>query len=185
MKSAFVVQAVLLLTIAVVGMPLASERPTFHPAPVTATPRRSQPNITITATPSPTPTCTPTDTLTPTSHPGPPTLIAPENGALLPQPVPPHEWHFVWSARTGPCWSSIGVSGPGGRGFYAEISWRINGGYQHTYTQTEYLPDDALTPWCWSVSVTCPLGNNHSDIYTFSVEPAFHSFLPVLLKDDG
>jgi len=127
-------------------------------------------------------------TWTPTSMPGPPTLIAPEDGALLPQPVPPHQWHFAWAARYGPCWSSIWIRGPGGRSIWAEVNWWPNG-YQYVYTQTEYLPDDALKPWGWWVTVDCPLGHNTSETRTFSVMPAawfkFRFFMPILLKESG
>src|SRR3990170_876192 len=83
---------------------------------------------TVTGYPTRTPTLTPTATLpgtptftpTPTSQPGPPTLIYPADGGLLPQPVPPGEWYFEWSARHGPCDTTIGISGPGGRTIYAE-----------------------------------------------------------------
>lgn len=126
-------------------------------------------------------------TPTPTSMPGPPILIEPENGALLPQPVPPGEWRFLWSARMGPCHCHIDISGPGGRSISAEVNY-WPAGYQYVYTQTLHLPDDALTPWYWSVRVDCPAGNNYSETRTFSVAPApvfdFRYLLPVLVNDN-
>ena len=159
-------------------------------AGATAAQHRTRPFISSTPSRSPTPTVSATPkplvTPTPTSMPGLPTLIAPEDGAVLPQPVPPHRWHFIWEARYGPCWGSIWIRGPGRRSIWAEVNWWPNG-YQYVYTQTEYLPDDALKPWGWSVTVDCPRGHNVSETRTFSVTPAswfnFRFFLPILRKD--
>jgi hypothetical protein len=132
---------------------------------------------TATSTPTPTPTATPTTistntpTYTPTSMPGPPWLIQPADGALLPQPVPPDEWYFSWGARTGPCSCDIEIEGPGGRRVWAHVSYSY-GYYEYHYTTTQYLPDDALAPWFWWVEVYCPLGYNRSETRTFSVMPA-------------
>jgi len=59
------------------------------------------PTRTPTLTPTATLPGTPTITPTPTSyhHPDPPILVYPKDGGLLPQPVPPGEWFFEWSAR--------------------------------------------------------------------------------------
>jgi hypothetical protein len=123
-----------------------------------------------TPTATPTATATWTPTWTPTSHPGPPILYEPADGATLPQPVPPGEWLFRWSARTGPCTSGVGIRGPGGRHIG---SGPISGGpLEYRYTSDEYLPDDALGPWTWGVGVTCPLGTNQSETRTFWVERA-------------
>ena len=126
-------------------------------------------------------------TPTPTSEPGPPILLEPEDGALLPQPVPPDEWRFLWSARTGPCHCHINISGPGGRSISAEVNYWPDG-YQYIYTQTQYLPEDALTPWYWSVDVHCPDVGKHSETWTFSVMPApvfdFQCLLPFIVKDN-
>src|SRR3990172_9251691 len=83
-----------------------------HPPAVS--PVRSQmPSL----TPASASTPVPTPSLTPTSLPGAPQLIQPGDGAVLPQPVPPDEWFFSWTARTGPCHGAITVVGPGGRRF--------------------------------------------------------------------
>ena len=136
--------------------------------------------------PSPTYTAPPTVTVTPTSMPGPPTLIAPAAGAVLPQPVSPNQWHFTWSARTGPCYSTINIDGPGGRHISAQVDYKPN--YQYVYTQTETLPDDALTPWLWSVGVVCnQTDSNHSEIRSFFVAPVlgynFRTYLPMIMQN--
>jgi hypothetical protein len=129
---------------------------------------------------------TPTPTQTPTSHPGVPTLIAPANGALLPQPVPPFQWTFTWIARTGPCRGCIWILGPDDRFIEATVQYKGQG-YQYTFTRTELLPDEALSPWIWTVFVDCPLGHNQSETRRFSVMPAawftYIHFLPLVLKD--
>lgn len=125
----------------------------------------------VTPTPASSPTVTPT--VTPTSVPGPPILHYPPDGAVLPQPVPPNEWYFSWTARMGPCYSRIDIDGPGGRRLgeeYGPPPYRY--GSELRYSTDEYLPDDALGPWHWGVGVICPLGGNHSEQRTFWVEPA-------------
>jgi len=117
-----------------------------------------------------TPTATATVTPTPTSMPGPPTLLQPANGALLPQPVPPDEWYFSWEAKRGPCSCTISIEGPGERKLGAIVHWEV--GYEYHYTTTQYLPADALAPWYWWVQVTCPGVINRSETRTFSVMPA-------------
>ena len=130
------------------------------------------PSFTSTLLPTNTATITPTPTPTPTSTsiPGPPILIAPSDGAYLPQPVPPGEWNFSWDARTGPCYCIITINGPG-----RHISTYVNYGfgyppYQFHYTG-DFIPDDALSPWFWYVEIWCPLGQNISELRTFSVLP--------------
>jgi len=125
---------------------------------------------TATGTPA---TATPTHTPTPTSMPGPPVLYAPADGAVLPQPVAPNEWHFTWGARAGPCCCHISITGPGGRQLGAScIPFYPIMAYEYRYSTTEYLPDDALGPWHWAVAVVCPLGSNYSESRTFWVERA-------------
>jgi len=51
----------------------------------------------LTPTAIPVPSITPT----PTSHPGPPELIEPEDGATLPQPVSPDEWYLPGMCEEG------------------------------------------------------------------------------------
>jgi hypothetical protein len=127
----------------------------------------------------PTPTPTPSASPTPTSMPGPPSLSYPPDGALLPQPVSPNEWHFSWSARTGPCYSGVSIHGPGYRCLgVSNILWP----YEFQYTSDRFLPDDALGPWTWSAFVQCPLGSNYSEVHTFWVEPAHRIFLPFIQK---
>ena len=126
----------------------------------------------VTSTLPPTNTATMSPTPTSSSMPGIPTLIAPLNGANLPQPVPPDVWYFLWHARAGPCHSIITINGPGGR----QISAYVNYGfgyppYEFHYTG-DYIPDDALSPWFWHVVIWCPLGQNISETHTFSVLPA-------------
>ncbi|RPH62265.1 MAG: hypothetical protein EHM81_02575, partial [Chloroflexi bacterium] len=122
------------------------------------------------STPTPTLTATRTPTLTLTSHPGQPTLLAPDNGAVLPQPVAPNQWHFAWDARKGPCYCTITIQGPG-----VQISQQVNyydpGGYTFVYQQPTPFADNQLSPWSWAVGVTCPLGSNGSGPRAFSVAP--------------
>ena len=180
----------LLICTALSGVLIIVSASATQSAGTTVAQHRMRPFISSTPSHSLAPTLSlipkPSVTLTPTSMPGPPTLIAPEDGALLPQPVPPHRWHFIWAARMGPCWGSIWIRGPGRRSIWAAVNWWPNG-YQYVYTQTQYLPDDALKPWGWSVTVDCPLGHNYSETHTFSVMPAswfrFRFFLPILLKN--
>lgn len=158
--------------------PTATRRPTRTPS-FTATPTETvMPTLPATSTP------TRTVTLTPTSHPGPPTLVAPAEGALLPQPVSPHEWRFTWDARYGPCYCSVSIEGPGGRTIQAGPIYPTPQppGYEYRYTGDEYLPDDALGPWQWSVVVTCPQASNQSETRTFNVERAHWDYLPLLSR---
>jgi len=143
---------------------------THTPTPANTPTATETPTETPTATPTSTPTATATATATPTSMPGPPTLIQPANGALLPQPVPPDEWYFSWEAKRGPCSCTISIDGPGGRQLWAIVHWEV--GYEYNYTTTQYLPAEALTPWSWWVQVICPGGINRSETRTFSVMPA-------------
>ena len=144
---------------------------------------RSAPTPTPTSTPTLTPTHTPTvtPTPTPTSIPGPPALIQPADDAVLPQPVSPNEWYFSWDARRGPCLCAIYIRGPGGRHLGDNyVPWQE--GYEYRYTTDEYLPDDALGPWYWGVSVHCPLANNYSETRIFWVEQApTRVYLPLLM----
>lgn len=147
-------------------------------APVTPVPLAPENRVLTSAmpaisasTPASTDTATSTPTHTPTSQPGPPALYAPEDGAVLPQPVPPNEWEFHWQARMGPCYTTLGVGGPpGGVGF--SVTRYPYEGYSYRYTTDEYIPNNALGPYHWSVGVVCPLGTNHSESRTFWVEPA-------------
>ncbi len=152
---------------------------------ITPTPPPYQ--VRIDSIPSPTYTVPPTVTGTSTSIPGPPTLIEPAAGAVLPQPVPPNQWHFTWSARDGPCYCTINIDGPGGRHISAQVDY-LPYGYQYVYTQTETLPDDALSPWLWSVGVLCnQTDSNHSEIRSFFVAPAlgynFRTYLPMIMQN--
>jgi len=145
---------------------------------------------TVAVTPSQPMPSQPTPTPTSTAIPGPPELVYPEDGALLPQPVPPFQWRFTWRARTHDCLCVIYINGPGGRhisDYIYYLPYDYPYGYQYIYTQTEYLPDDALTPWDWKARVNCPLASRESVTRTFSVMPAawfMHIyFLPIILKD--
>ena len=131
--------------------------------------------------PNSAPTMTPmvTVTPTPTSMPGPPQLLQPDDGALLPQPVSPQGWYFAWAARTGPCLCSISIEGPGGRHIW---QGGIKYPHEYRYTTDEFLPDDALGPWYWSIYIVCGMGSNHSEWYSFWVEPAHRLYLPLVRK---
>jgi len=109
------------------------------------------------------PTTTPTNT--PTSMPGPPTLIAPSTGVTLLQPVPPDEWLFQWSARTGPCYSTLTADGPNGWKISAYVQYKPN--YEYHYTRTAEFPPSASGQWNWHVRVQCPSGGNDSKVRTF------------------
>ena len=85
--------------------------------------------------------------------------------------MPPGEWYFEWEARHGPCLTWIGISGPGGRGLYAER--RSEEAYEFQFVTDTLLPDDALGPWYWRVGVECPLGYNYSELRTFFVRSAY------------
>ncbi|MFQ5343242.1 MAG: hypothetical protein ACE5F6_17015, partial [Anaerolineae bacterium] len=158
--------------------PTATRRPTRTPSSTTAPTETVVPTLPATGTP------TGTITPTPTSHPGPPTLVAPAEGAVLSQPVSPHEWYFTWDARYGPCYCFISIEGPGGRTIQAGPIYPTpqSPGYEYRYTANEYLPDDALEPWQWSVVVTCPQASNQSEARTFKVERAHWDYLPLLAK---
>ena len=133
------------------------------PFPISPTPTELPPTGSLTASPNP-------RTYTPTSMPGPATLIAPADGATLPQPVAPSQWTFSWSGRTGPCYSTITIQGPGGRRLGSGyIPWQNTQGYSYTYSTTEPLPDDALGPWAWFVEIHCPGGTSRSLTRTFRV----------------
>ena len=124
--------------------------------------------------PTNTPTIVSAVTPSPTSQPGPPTLIAPADNAVLPQPVAPGAWNFAWEGRAGPCFGGINIDGPGGRHVESYgIAPSYNGPtYIYTYTTTEYLPNDALGPWHWHAGIGCPLGSSGSETRTFWVAPA-------------
>jgi len=125
---------------------------------------------------------TPTNTATPTSQPGVPLLISPADGDLLPQPVSPNFWKFEWSARTGPCRQILDISGPEGRHLHFETP---NLSYQ--YQTNQYIPETALEPWYWRVTVQCPLGYAISEKREFHVmniprTPPPPSFTPTYTK---
>jgi TolB protein len=129
-------------------------------------------------------TSKPTPSITPTSLPGPPQLIQPVDGAVLPQPVYPDGWVFSWTARTGPCHATITIEGPGGLHLGDEyIDW-YTAGYRYTYMATEYFSGDVLDPWYWYVEVICPSGSNRSEQREFWVEASpIPSPLPPSLPD--
>jgi hypothetical protein len=148
---------------------------------------------TVTGWPSPTPTVTPSPILpgtpsptpTETSYPGPPVLIFPPDGALLPQPVSPDEWYFSWSADCGACFVGISIHGPDGRVIGDETDW-LN---EYHYSTDTYLPDDALGPWTWRVWAWKQLGSSVSETRTFWVQsatvkfkPPFHWYLPGVVQ---
>jgi len=110
------------------------------------------------------PTDTPTLTATSTSQPGVPILISPADGELLPQPVWPYFWKFVWYARTGPCVQLLDIWGPEGRHLHFET---VDLSYQ--YQANRYIPVSALEPWYWQVTVQCPLGSAVSEKREFHV----------------
>jgi hypothetical protein len=115
--------------------------------------------------------------------PAPPTLLEPADGEVLPQPVQPYEWRFVWDACREPCVSHLVIEGPGGRYISAEPTPpSTNGYYEFRYTGDEYLPDQALAPWHWHVSVCRQSYCNSSERRTFSVEPAHFVYLPVIMR---
>ncbi len=126
--------------------------------------------------PTPTPTLVPISTPTPTpsttAQPGPPTLLAPANGAVLTQPVSPNEWLFHWNARTGPCHSSLHASGPNGYSIDAFVDWQTSspGPYSYHYTRTVPFPANAFGAWTWQVMVSCPLGIAQSETRTFYLQ---------------
>ena len=130
------------------------------------------------ASPTPTPTLTPTQTSTftltpsPTSMPGPPTLLAPANGAVLKQPVDSNEWLFHWSARTGPCHSSFSAEGPNGYSIGAQVYYQTSspGPYSYHYTRTVPFPAAAYGLWTWHAIVVCPLGSAQSETRTFYLD---------------
>jgi len=143
------------------------------------------PTQTPTFTPSPIIPGTPTPTDTPTSYPGPPVLIFPPDGALMPQPVAPEEWYFSWIADCGYCWSTISIKGPGGRA----ISEDTGSSHEYHYSTDTFLPDDALGPWTWTVGVCKQLGCNQSETRTFWVRsatvtpiPEFRRYLPGVVQ---
>lgn len=145
----------------------------------------SWPTQTPTVTPSPLPPGVPSPTPTETSYPGPPSLIFPPDGALMPQPVSPEDWYFRWSADCGACTSSILIKGPGGREIYEYTEWS----HEFQYTADTFLPDDALGPWTWSVGVCKQLGCNGSETRTFWVQsvtvkttPEFLWYLPSVVQ---
>jgi hypothetical protein len=149
----------------------------------TATPTQT-PTATHTPTAIPTipmPTSTPTPTST--SIPGPPTLIEPQDEAVLPQPVAPQEWLFTWDACRGPCLCYLVIEGPGGRYISQDsIPPPTTGYYQYHYTQDAYLPDDAVGPWYWHVSVCRYAQCNASERRSFWVRPAHVVYLPIIVQ---
>jgi hypothetical protein len=117
----------------------------------------------------PTPTVALAPTATPTGMPDRPVLMHPPEGVVMPQPLPPDTWYFLWDAARGACETAIRIDGPGGRRIEERnIQWQI--GYEFEYSGDEQVPDDALGPWHWRVSVTCPQGGNASEVRTFWVQ---------------
>lgn len=153
---------------------------TVTPTPTATLPRATlTPTSTTTSTLTPTPTSTaypapstPTRTPSPTSQPGPPTLLAPANGAVLAQPVNPNEWLFHWSARTGPCYSSFSASGPNGYSISAYVHYQTSapGPYAYHYTRTVPFPAAAFGLWTWRVMVICPAGSAQSETRPFYLQ---------------
>jgi hypothetical protein len=143
-----------------VELPPLAETPTYTMVPtVTGWPSQT-PTITPTAILPGTPAPTPTET----SYPGPPILISPPDGALMPQPVPPEEWYFKFQPCYPPTWCGIDITGPGGR----QISALVDSG-EYRYITDTYLPEDALGPWFWGVWICRQLGCNHSETRAFWV----------------
>lgn len=143
------------------------------------------PTQTPTVTPSPLPPGVPSPTPTETSYPGPPSLIFPPDGALMPQPVSPQDWYFWWSANCGACLGTIYIHGPGGREIKEYTEWA----QEFRYTADTFLPDDALGPWYWGVGVCRQLGCNVSETRTFwvrsvtiSTTPEFLWYLPGVVQ---
>jgi hypothetical protein len=126
----------------------------------------------------------PAITPTPTSLPAPPTLIAPVTGITLLQPVAPNEWFFQWSARTGPCYSTLSADGPNGWKIAASVQYGLGQPpYEYYYTRTEEFPSSALGQWVWNVRINCPLGSNTSEVRTFyflTATLAYPTFLPII-----
>lgn len=126
----------------------------------------------------------PAITPTPTSMPGPPTLIAPTTGITLPQPVLPDEWLFQWWARTGPCYSTLSVVGPNGWQIFDTVQYRSSQPpYEYHYTRTAEFPSSALGQWIWHVRVECPLGSADSEVRTFYLVTTtliYSTFLPII-----
>lgn len=58
----------------------------------------------------------------------------------------------------------IFIEGPGGRTIQAGPIYPTPQppGYEYRYAGNEYLPDDVLGPWQWSVVVTCPEASDQS-----------------------
>lgn len=121
------------------------------------------------ASPTKTPLLTKTPTPTSSSVPYPPTLIAPADNAVLPQPVAPNEWVFRWQGR--PCVYKISIYGPD-RLIEGIVN---NGAMEYHYSTDTYIPDDALTGWTWNVRINCPQGSQFSETRSFSVLPALTS----------
>jgi hypothetical protein len=127
----------------------------------------------------------PAITPTPTSMPGPPTLLAPATGITLPQPVSPGEWLFQWSARTGPCYSILTAGGPNGWKISAVVQYGLGQPpYEYHYTRTAEFPPSALGQWMWHVGVVCPLGSTASEVRTFHLVTTtllYSTFLPSII----
>ena len=115
-------------------------------------------------------TATPSLTVTPSSMPGPPELISPQDGAVLPQPVAPGLWDFWWNTKSW-CSQVLYIEGPNG----VQLAFPANSEFQ--YQSNEYIPDESLSPWYWWVSVGCFAGSNISEKRMFSVQP-IHSPTP-------
>jgi hypothetical protein len=112
---------------------------------------------------------TPTVTPTPTSIPGPPSLIAPENDTVLPQPIPPRTWGFYWKARTGPCSGGIEITGPEGWFHSADVDYDSHLGiYTYMYASPASVPAGTYE---WQTSVLCGFYGNLSEVRRFVVEP--------------
>ena len=164
-----------------VDIPALTRTPTYTMVPTVT----GWPSQTPTITPSATLPGTPPPTLTETSYPGPPILISPPDGALMPQPVPPEGWYFTWDADCGVCLSGIHISGPGGREIYEDTGWS----QEYQYITDTFLPEDALGPWFWTVGVCKQLGCNFSETRTFWVRsatvtptPEFRRYLPDVVQ---
>lgn len=167
------------------GRPALAQQDTATPAATGTVPAPASATVSPTSTPTVTPTATPSATTTSTfgQWQGAPTLVRPDDGAELPQPIDGEEWRFEWTAP------NHGICGYNGAlvTLLDPLGWQVEINVRSlSYVHRAEHPVPA-GPWSWYVRASCIHGpTSPSERRTFIAlpeerdPPAATVFLPYL-----